>query len=85
MGLNRAEKMNAFDSTMLGALSAAFGELVFGEGSLSSGGVLLIRLAGLSAQTKSQAVSDALTRHAAELPNCFSVISPGRVRLNRKA
>jgi predicted nuclease of predicted toxin-antitoxin system len=61
-----------------------FGELVFGEGRLSSGGVLLIRLSGLSAQMKAQVVSDALTQHASELPNCFAVISPGRVRLTLK-
>jgi predicted nuclease of predicted toxin-antitoxin system len=62
-----------------------FGELVFREGRLSSGGVLLIRLAGLSAETKAQVVSDAFREYASEFPDCFSVISPGKVRLSRKS
>ena len=77
------ERANASAALLLTA-DKDFGELVFGEGRLSSGGVLLIRLAGLSAQMKSQIISDALAEHASELPNSFGVISPGRVRLSRR-
>ena len=61
-----------------------FGELVFREGKLSSGGVVLLRLAGLSAERKSEMVSGAFREHELEFPHCFSVISPGRVRIGRK-
>jgi predicted nuclease of predicted toxin-antitoxin system len=61
-----------------------FGELVFREGRLSSGGVVLIRLAGLSADRKAEIVSDAFRERGAEFPQCFSVMSPGRVRVSRK-
>ncbi|HEX7316419.1 MAG TPA: DUF5615 family PIN-like protein [Pyrinomonadaceae bacterium] len=61
-----------------------FGELVFREGQLSSGGVVLIRLAGLSSELKAQTVSAAFHEHASEFPNHFSVVSPGKVRLGRK-
>jgi predicted nuclease of predicted toxin-antitoxin system len=71
-------------AAMLLTADKDFGELVFGEGQLSSGGVLLIRLAGLSAETKAQVVSDAFREHASELPKGFGVISPGQVRLGRK-
>ncbi|MCA1626567.1 MAG: DUF5615 family PIN-like protein [Acidobacteria bacterium] len=36
-----------------------FGELVFREGRLAAGGVVLIRLAGLSAERKAEIVADA--------------------------
>jgi predicted nuclease of predicted toxin-antitoxin system len=62
-----------------------FGELVFREGRLSSGGVALIRLAGLSAERKAEVVSEAFLEHGPEFPRCFSVISPGRVRVSWKA
>ena len=59
-----------------------FGELVFREGRLSSGGVVLIRLAGLSAERKAKIVSGAFHEWGAEFTRCFSVISPGRVRIS---
>jgi predicted nuclease of predicted toxin-antitoxin system len=61
-----------------------FGELVFREGRLSSGGVVLLRLAGLSVERKSDMVSVAFREHESEFPHCFSVISPGRIRIGRK-
>ena len=59
-----------------------FGELVFREGRLSSGGVVLIRLAGLSAGGKAETVSEAFRERGSGFPGCFSVISPGRVRVS---
>lgn len=60
-----------------------FGELLFSEGRLSSGGVVLLRLAGLSAGRKAEEVSNAFRERGVEFPNCFSVVSPGRVRVRR--
>jgi predicted nuclease of predicted toxin-antitoxin system len=77
------ERANSVAAILLTA-DKDFGELVFREGQLSSGGVVLIRLGGLSADLKAQAVSDAFREHASEFPNHFSVVSPGRVRTSRK-
>src|SRR5215213_9463754 len=60
-----------------------FGELVFREGQLSSGGVVLIRLAGLSAERKAKVVADAFRKHGAEFSQRFSVIPPGRIRIRQ--
>ena len=59
-----------------------FGELVFRQG-LVHIGVVLVRLAGLSPQTKATSVSTVLANHEDELLGAFSVISPGRVRIRR--
>jgi predicted nuclease of predicted toxin-antitoxin system len=58
-----------------------FGEIIFQEGRLAAGGVVLIRLAGLSAERKAEVVSPAFSEHGAEFQNSFSVISPGKVRI----
>lgn len=58
-----------------------FGELVFRDKRLTAGGVILLRLAGLSAENKAEVVSAAVRTHQAEFPNQFSVVSPGRVRI----
>ena len=57
-----------------------FGELVYRQG-LVHLGVILIRLAGLLPQTKARIVSKVLAERAAEMPNAFSGISPGMVRI----
>lgn len=58
-----------------------FGELVYRQGRASSG-VVLIRLAGLSADTKAAFVAKAVAEHADELCG-FTVISPGMVRVRK--
>ncbi len=58
-----------------------FGEIVFRERRLLSDGVVLIRLAGLSADVKAKIVSDAFQNRGTELPHNFSVISPGGLRI----
>ena len=60
-----------------------FGELVFRQ-QLSSTGVVLLRLAGLSNDAKADAVTAALRDHSAELAGAFAVITPGRVRIRRR-
>ncbi|HEX6622828.1 MAG TPA: DUF5615 family PIN-like protein [Pyrinomonadaceae bacterium] len=59
-----------------------FGELVFRQGLVNSG-VVLLRLAGLSPETRATLLSDVLQDREAELLRAFSVISPGMVRIRR--
>jgi predicted nuclease of predicted toxin-antitoxin system len=60
-----------------------FGELVFRQHAVHAG-VLLLRLAGLPPAIKAQIVGDVLRSRATELPNAFSVISPGSVRIRKQ-
>ena len=59
-----------------------FGELTFRR-HLISCGVILIRLAGLSAEHKAEIVSSAVSLHSDELRNSFVVITPGLIRIRR--
>lgn len=68
-------------SALLVTADKDFGELVFREKRLTTGGVILLRLAGLSAERKTEIISDAFREHSAEFSNHFSVISPGRIRM----
>lgn len=61
-----------------------FGEIVFRDSRLSSDGVVLLRLAGLSAETKAETVADAFREHGVEFANHFSVIAPGKIRIRPK-
>ena len=61
-----------------------FGELVFRQGLVHSG-VLLLRLAGLANATKAEIVAEVCRDRAAELIGAFSVISPGQVRIRRRS
>lgn len=60
-----------------------FGELVFRR-QLSSAGIVLIRLQGLSSLSKGQIVADAFRTHGHEMRDAFTVISPGIVRIRRR-
>lgn len=57
-----------------------FDELVFRLGRVNQG-ILLLRLAGLSADAKESAVGNAVRRHAEEFRGRFSVVLPGNVRI----
>jgi predicted nuclease of predicted toxin-antitoxin system len=59
-----------------------FGELVFRQGRLHRG-VVLLRLAGLSNATKAEIVAEVCRDRALEMFQAFSVISPGQVRIRR--
>lgn len=76
----------AAESRLLLTSDKDFGELVFRLGKASHG-LILIRLAGLSAELKARLVLEAIKTRAAELPKAFSVLSPGllRVRPRRPA
>ena len=58
-----------------------FGEMVYRQNLLNAAGIVLIRLAGLSSERKSEIVSRAFHDNERELPNSFTVISAGRVRV----
>jgi predicted nuclease of predicted toxin-antitoxin system len=60
-----------------------FGELTFRQ-NLFHHGVVLIRLSGLSNQTKSGIVADALRERGATLADAFGVISPGLIRIRKR-
>jgi predicted nuclease of predicted toxin-antitoxin system len=60
-----------------------FGELVYRQ-QLTNSGVVLIRLEGLSAESKASIVSKTMKDHIAEMRTAFTVISPGMVRIRRK-
>jgi predicted nuclease of predicted toxin-antitoxin system len=79
--LERANEITA----LLVAADKDFGELVFRERRLSSGGVVLLRLAGLSAERKAEIVSNVFEGRGPELTHAFSVISPGRIRIRPQA
>lgn len=70
------------DAALLLTADKDFGELVFRQG-LMVHGVVLMRLSGLSPQKKAEVVATAVRDHASELPRSFAVISPGAVRLRR--
>lgn len=60
-----------------------FGELIFRQGRIS-GGVILLRLAGLSQESKGEAVASVIRDHADELKQAFGVITPGMTRIRHK-
>jgi predicted nuclease of predicted toxin-antitoxin system len=60
-----------------------FGELVFRQRLLHSG-VVLIRLAGLEAETKAELVATAFEQHADELKLGFAVLSRRALRLRKR-
>jgi predicted nuclease of predicted toxin-antitoxin system len=77
--LNRANEKNA----LLVTADKDFGEMVFHQKRLTVGGVVLLRLSGLSAERKAELVGKAIENRSSELPSGFSVISPGRIRIRR--
>jgi predicted nuclease of predicted toxin-antitoxin system len=60
-----------------------FGELVFRQGRMTQG-VVLIRLSGLSPQQKAELVVKAIQDHEAEMAQHFTVITPGMVRIRKQ-
>jgi predicted nuclease of predicted toxin-antitoxin system len=62
-----------------------FGEIVFHQKLLTVGGVILLRLLGLSPERKAEITSKAIENRSRELPSAFSVISPGRIRIRRSS
>jgi predicted nuclease of predicted toxin-antitoxin system len=75
--LQRANEKNA----LLITSDKDFGELVFRQKLLSSGGIVLLRLSGLSNQLKAETVVDAFAKHVNDFIQAFSVVSPGAIRI----
>lgn len=70
------------DQALLVTADKDFGELVFRLGRAHNG-VLLIRLAGLPIERKSDIVSAAVRGYGQAMCGAFTVITPGVVRLRR--
>ena len=70
-------------SALLLTADKDFGELVFRQGHIVNG-VVLIRLAGLSPQHKAKEVAIAVQEHGDELVQNFTVITRGAVRIRRR-
>jgi predicted nuclease of predicted toxin-antitoxin system len=70
------------ESALLLTADKDFGDLVFRQGRIVYG-VVLIRLAGLSPQRKAEVVAKVVQEHADELTQNFTVITPGAVRIRR--
>ncbi len=70
------------DGALLVTGDTDFGELVFRQGRVS-GGVILIRLAGLSPSRKADVLLTAITGHGQEMEGRFTVVTPGGVRIRR--
>jgi predicted nuclease of predicted toxin-antitoxin system len=77
--LDRANQRDA----LLVTADKDFGELVFRQGRINTG-VVLLRLGGLALETKAGIVSQVFREHAAAMMQAFSVISPGIVRIRHK-
>jgi predicted nuclease of predicted toxin-antitoxin system len=60
-----------------------FGELVFRQGLLGPG-IVLIRLEGLSPTTKAGMVNSAIDQYGSGLSQRFSVVAPGTIRIRRQ-
>lgn len=70
------------ESDLLLTADKDFGELVYRQGRLSCG-ILLVRLAGLSPAQKAEVVGSAVHQHSQELPVAFAVLTPRSFRIRR--
>lgn len=77
--LGRANKQGS----VLLASDKDFGELVYRQKRLT-GGVILLRLSGLSTPRKALIVAEVIRRYESEFWGAFSVIAPGHIRIRRQ-
>lgn len=68
---------------LLVTLDKDFGELVYRQG-LVHAGVILLRLAGLLPETKAELVAKVMQQRGQEMMQAFSVVSPGAVRIRKQ-
>jgi predicted nuclease of predicted toxin-antitoxin system len=59
-----------------------FGELVFRQGRLTSG-ILLVRLAGLSPASKAELAASTIDQYGEELPGAFAVLTSRSFRVRK--
>ena len=74
--LSRANTNNS----ILVTVDKDFGELVFRQKQINAG-VILLRFAGLSLERKVALVETSIQAHLTEIPNSFTVISRGSIRI----
>ena len=60
-----------------------FGELVFRQGRVHNG-VVLVRLHGIDAMEKGRMTVAALAEHGSELEQSFAVLEKGRIRIRKR-
>lgn len=77
--LERANQQNA----VLLTSDKDFGELVYRQGRIHAG-VVLLRLAGLSQEAKASLVSVVLREREPKIQDSFAVVSPGTIRIRRR-
>lgn len=70
------------DRALLLTADSDFGEQVYRRHQ-ASGGIVLVRLAGLPARRKADIVAAAIDEHASQLQDAFTVINPGQARIRR--
>jgi len=70
------------EAALLVTADKDLGEMVFRQRRFTRG-IVLVRLAGLSAARKAQVVVAAVNRHQSELAKGFTVIAPGICRTRR--
>ncbi len=70
------------EAALLLTANKDFGEIVFRQRRFT-GGIVLIRLAGLSPARKASIVVAMVRQHLSELPYGFTVIAPGVFRIRR--
>jgi len=71
------------EGAMLLTADKDFGELVFRQERMT-GGIILIRLAGIPPVRKADIVASALEAHGGEMGQAFTVITPGAMRIRRR-
>ena len=77
------QRANALGALLVTA-DKDFGEMVFRQGLVHSG-VILLRLAGLAPDEKAATPSSALRSREAQLRDAFCVVSPSAIRIRRKS
>lgn len=68
---------------MLVTADKDFGELVFRQGRLHSG-IILVRLHGLDPSEKGRVTVAAIAEHGSELEQAFAVLEQGRIRIRKR-
>ena len=70
------------EASLLLTADKDFGELVFRQGRFTLG-TLLVRLAGMAPERKSEVVASVILQHGEELPGAFSVLTARSLRIRR--
>jgi predicted nuclease of predicted toxin-antitoxin system len=80
---DRVFKLASQHSAVLLTADKDFGEIVFRQ-RRNSGGVILVRLAGVSPALKASIVAAVIDEHGEDIPGSFTVIGRGAVRIRKQ-